>query len=159
MFEDPKDFPFTAETEKKLKKIDRNLEQVLREAKNITDLNFQVLEGRRSTTTQEMLWYKGETPGDHMSEYTLGMAVTLGIYIDNVLLFGWEPYTELARCISYASKNLDIPVGWSTVCTDLRKPDPDAIGQLVQAAVGTATGTLQYFHFIPQNFWIGSDYS
>jgi|MEHZ01.6.fsa_nt_MEHZ011619394.1_2 hypothetical protein len=157
MFEDPKDFPFTVETEEKLKKIDRNLEEVLREAKVITDLNFQVLEGKRSRKTQEMLWYKGESPGDHMSDYTIGMAVTLGIYIDKVLLFGWEPYTELARCISYASKNLDIPVGWSTVSTDLRKPEADDIGRLIQSACGSASGTQQYFHFIPQHFWVSSE--
>ena len=159
MFEDPKDFPFTEETEQKLKKIDRNLDEVLRETKIITDLNFQILEGRRSLKTQEMLWYKGESPGDNMSEYTLGMAVTLGIYIDKVLLFGWEPYTELARCVAYAAKNLDIKVGWSTVCNDLREADPDEIGLLIQKAVNTANGTAQYFHFVPQHFWVSPDNS
>ena len=157
MFEDPKDFPFTIETEEKLKKIDRNLEQVLREAKVITDLNFQVLEGKRSHKTQEMLWYKGESPGDNMSDYTIGMAVTLGIYIDKVLLFGWEPYTELARCVAYACKNLDIPVGWSTICSDLREEDPNEIGSLIQKAVMTSKGTEQYFHFVPQHFWVSSE--
>ena len=154
MFEDPKDFPLTEESLYKLQKVDRDLETVLLEAKTITDLNFQVLEGKRTVTHQEMLWYKGESSHDVMSSYTLGKSVTLGIYIADILCLSWDIYCELASCIRYAAQNKDIAVGWSSVCLDLRDVQSESMEDIIRDSVEIAGTTKQSFRFIPQHFWV-----
>lgn len=155
MFEDPEDFPFTEETEQKLIKLNRGLESVLRETKKITDLNFQILEGKRDDITQEMLWYKGESAFDRVSSFTVGNSVTLAIYINKILCFNWEIYGELASCIRFAAKNLDVQVGWSSICTDLRLID-DELNPLIaiEEAIQDAGAAEVPFRFIPNHFWI-----
>ena len=150
--DDIKNFPFTEESEKELKKLNRDLETVLREAREIGDLNFQIIEGKRDALTQEKMWYKGEAKEDSISAHRIGNAVKLGIYIENRLCFHWQIYAELASCIRYAAQNLNIGVRWSTVTTDLRFAEEENLLDLVPRAIKHAYGNNAIFFFIPNYF-------
>ena len=150
--DDIKNFPFTEESEKELKKLNRDLEAVLREAREIGDLNFQIIEGKRDALTQEKMWYKGEAKEDNISAHRIGNAVKLGIYIENRLCFHWQIYAELASCIRYAAQNLNIGIRWSTVTIDLRLTEEENLLDLIPRAIKHAEGTSAVFFFIPNYF-------
>jgi len=150
--DNPGDFPFTEDSEEKLKKLNPDLANVLREAKEITDLNFQIVEGKRSASTQEKMWYKGEAPEDSMSAHRIGHAVKVVVYLDGQVCFNWNIYAELASCIRYAAQNVNVGISWSTLTTDLRFAKDDNLIELVDRAVKSATHVDATFMFIPNHF-------
>ena len=142
-------------SEKYLKSLNGDLRAWCNEVRNISDLQFEVTEGRRSKDRQYTLWEHGEVAESSDSPYCRGLAVNLMITIHQIPCFSPEIYLELAQCGMFASKNTDIGVFWgATGGIDLRKT-PKAFEELFlenqiahSGDMITQNQRLQYFELV-----------
>ena len=99
----------TQESEAILDKINDNLAKVVRKAADISSLEFQVLEGKRTLKEQEKLFEAGVSS---LEPYLYGYAVGLIAVIDNRPILEHEPYDDIAECMKIAATELSIKIKW-----------------------------------------------
>lgn len=88
-----------------------DLVAVVKEAINITEVDFGVLEGLRTKERQlEMLRTGASTTKN--SRHITGHAVDLGAYVGGVI--NWKPavYKPIAWAMKTAAADLNIPIAW-----------------------------------------------
>ena len=82
------------------------LAEVVRRAVAISDIEMQVLHGRRSLKQQDEFFKKGATEGI-TSPHLYGYAVDLVAIVEGRMCFETEVYDEVANCMKYAGQDLN----------------------------------------------------
>ena len=101
-----------------------DLIKVVKRAIEITEQDFTVLEGIRSTERQRQL-YKSGASKTMNSRHITGHAVDLAPW---PISWEWEQFYPIADAVIVASKELDVPVRWggNWGVKDVREWDKDA---------------------------------
>lgn len=113
----------------KLSNVRKEVALVVELAIQLTEIDFTVLEGRRTEERQFVLWQKkaskfnGAEVGSYINGYPetgisfhqLGAAVDLGAYIDKRISWDFGPYYDIARAMRAASIELNIPIIWGAI--------------------------------------------
>ena len=100
-------------SKEKLAEVNPRLAECVRKASGMcSDLNIQVIEGKRSEKDHEWLWQKGATKTAGHSPHLYGYAVDLGIFIGERLCLEAEVYDELVQGMMYAAEEVDIKLRW-----------------------------------------------
>lgn len=91
----------------KLDGIDKRLAECVHKVSGMcSDLNIQVIEGKRTEKEHEWLWTKGAALKSGHSAHLYGYAVDLGIFIGNRLCLETEVYDELTQGMIYAAREV-----------------------------------------------------
>lgn len=101
----------TEQSEEMLTQIQPELAEVVRRAVAISDIEMQVLHGRRSLKQQDEFFKKGATEGI-TSPHLYGYAVDLVALVEGRMCFETEVYDEVANCMKYAGQDLNTPIRW-----------------------------------------------
>ena len=94
-----------------LKGVHPDLVKVVKWAIQITDQDFSVHDGIRTTVEQAILVNKGASK-TMKSKHIIGHAVDLVPYINGKLRWEWTPIYDIAKAMHSASKDLDVPLRW-----------------------------------------------
>ena len=94
-----------------LEKVHPKLIEVIEEAIEIGELEFEVVEGFRDSARQEKLFAKGAT-GSNKSMHQYGLAVSLLASVDGVPQTCTRVYEELATTMKYAAQNVGAGLKW-----------------------------------------------
>ena len=99
------------------KSIDRlsgvhpDLVAVVKRALEISEVDFEVLEGVRSKARQEQL-FKQKATKTMNSRHLTGHAVDLGAYVGGSVRWDWPLYYQIADAMKAAAEELDVPLTW-----------------------------------------------
>ena len=96
-----------------LEKVHPQLVEVINEARLIGELEFEVVEGFRSSERQELFFSKGAS-GSNKSMHQYGLAVSLLAYIDGIPQTSTRVYEELATTMKYAAENVGVGLKWGS---------------------------------------------
>jgi hypothetical protein len=105
-------FFFNEESEAKLKDVNPQLAEVMRKALAISDIEFQILEGKRTTKEHTKYYEKGITQRSDQSAHLYGYAVDLIIYLDGRPVLEYEPYDDVFDCVKMAAQELGVKIRW-----------------------------------------------
>jgi hypothetical protein len=120
-------------SKEKLESINPRLAECVHKVSGIcSDLNIQVIEGKRTEAEHNWLWQKGVTQNSGHSAHLYGYAVDLGIFIGNRLCLEAEVYDELVRGMIFAAQEVDIKLRWGGAphIDDMREHDTAFIEDL-----------------------------
>ena len=108
-------FVLSARSRQRLQGVHQDLVQVVERAIRLTQIDFTVLEGLRSTERQQRLFEKKATLLDGVtrkSRHQTGHAVDLGALLDGEIRWDWPLYHKLSRAMKSAAVELDTPLEW-----------------------------------------------
>ncbi len=88
-----------------------DLVRVVKRAIEITDIDFTVIEGRRTLARQKRLVAKGASK-TMRSRHLTGHAVDIAPYVDGRIRWDWPLYYPLAEAIKRAAADVGVPVEW-----------------------------------------------
>lgn len=95
----------------KLNGVHPDLIAVVKRAIEIADVDFAVIEGKRTKAAQLVL-YKSGASQTMNSRHLTGHAVDLAAYVNGKIRWDWPLYTKIANAVKKAAKELNIPVEW-----------------------------------------------
>jgi len=104
-------FKLSSASKSKLKGVHPALVQVVERAIQITDVDFRVLEGRRSLEQQKKNVAKGVSK-TLKSKHLTGHAVDIVPLVDGKVSWSWPVYHRLAPFIKQAAKEVGVKVTW-----------------------------------------------
>lgn len=104
-------FTLSARSKQRLSQIHPDLRKVVERAIEITEVDFTVLEGRRSIQRQKELLASGATTTMN-SRHLTGHAVDLGAYVGGEVRWDWPLYYKIEAAMKQASKDVGIPIEW-----------------------------------------------
>ena len=99
------------QSEEYLSEVNPALAEVVRRAVAISDIELQVIHGKRNATQQAEFFRKGVTQGAH-SPHLYGAAVDIVPVIEGRMCFEIETYDEVAMSMKYAAQDLNTPIRW-----------------------------------------------
>ena len=88
-----------------------DLVRVVKRAIEITDIDFTVIEGRRTLARQRELVAKGASK-TMRSRHLTGHAVDIAPYVGGRIRWDWPLYYPLAESIKQAAHDVGVPVEW-----------------------------------------------
>ncbi|MCK7581021.1 MAG: M15 family metallopeptidase [Chromatiales bacterium] len=88
-----------------------DLVRVVRRAIEITDIDFTVIEGRRTLARQRELVDK-KASKTMRSRHLTGHAVDITPYVGGRIRWDWPLYYPLAKTIKQAARELGVPIEW-----------------------------------------------
>ena len=88
-----------------------DLVKVVERAIEITEIDFVVIEGVRTKTSQEQLVKAGASQ-TMRSRHLTGHAVDLGAYAAGSVRWDWPLYHRIADAVKRAASELQIPIEW-----------------------------------------------
>ena len=88
-----------------------DLVRVVRRAIEITEIDFTVIEGRRTLARQKQLVAKGASK-TMRSRHLTGHAVDIAPYVGGRIRWDWPLYYPLAETIKQAARDVGVPVEW-----------------------------------------------
>lgn len=94
-----------------LRGVHPDLVKVVRRAAAISNIDFKVLEGVRSTARQRELVKKGASQTMN-SRHLTGHAVDLGVVVGGIIRWDWPLYYKLADIVKQAAKDVGVPIEW-----------------------------------------------
>lgn len=94
-----------------LRGVHPDLVKVVRRAAAISNIDFKVLEGVRSTARQRELVKKGASQTMN-SRHLTGHAVDLGVVVGGTIRWDWPLYYKLADIVKQAAKDVGVPIEW-----------------------------------------------
>lgn len=100
-----------AKSKDRLVGVHPDLVAVVHRAIQLTEVNFTVLEGRRSLARQKELVAKGASQTTN-SRHLTGHAVDLGALVGGTVCWDWPPYHQIAAAMKAAARELNIPIEW-----------------------------------------------
>lgn len=100
------------ESWEKLKGVSNDLSLIVQHAIGMSDVEFQVLEGKRNVATHDFLYSKGATQDANHSSHFYGYAVDLVVYLGDRIILEKEPYDDVAQCMQYAAEYVGVPIRW-----------------------------------------------
>ena len=95
----------------KLQGIHPHLKAVILKAITLTEIDFIVLEGLRSSQRQRKLVDKGASQ-TMKSRHITGHAVDLGAYANGNISWDWKYYYKIADAVKKAAESEDIQIRW-----------------------------------------------
>ena len=95
----------------RLQDVHPDLVKVVKRAIELTEIDFTVLEGRRTKERQAELLKAGATTTMN-SRHLTGHAVDLGALVGGKVRWDWPLYYKIADAMKAASAELGIPVEW-----------------------------------------------
>lgn len=95
----------------RLQDVHQDLVRVVERAIELTEIDFTVLEGRRTKQRQAELLKAGATTTMN-SRHLTGHAVDLGALVGGKVRWDWPLYYKIADAMKAASAELDIPIEW-----------------------------------------------
>lgn len=95
----------------RMRGVHPDLRKVVRRAIALTDVDFTVLEGKRSLARQKELYRKGASKTMN-SRHLTGHAIDLGAWIGGSVRWDWPLYYKIADAMLQAADELDIDVEW-----------------------------------------------
>lgn len=95
----------------RLRGVHPDLVKVVKRAIEITEVDFTVLEGLRTTTRQRQLLKSGATRTMN-SRHLTGHAVDLGAYVGGRVRWDWPLYYKIAEAVKQTAKELNISIEW-----------------------------------------------
>ena len=115
-----------------LENVNQKLVDIVEEARNITVLEFDVVEGVRNKATQEVMFKTGVS-GSLVSPHQFGMAIATLIYVEGIPQTSSRVYEELATVMKYAAQNLDAGIFWGGAphISDITKVEVEEMGMLI----------------------------
>lgn len=139
----------------KLEGVDERLAACVHKVSGMcSDLNIQVIEGKRSEKDHEWLWQKGVARQAGHSAHLYGYAVDLGIFIGNRLCLEVEVYDELVQGMIFAAEEVGIKLRWggAPLVDDMRKAQGNFIEDITNDYIDTCRRSgkrplLDYHHF------------
>lgn len=104
-------FTFSNRSETRLVGVNPDLVKIVRHALTISDLDFTVLEGKRTLARQKILLAQGATTTLN-SRHITGHAIDLAPLIAGIVRWDWPLYHRLADIMKRAAKDVGIPLEW-----------------------------------------------
>ena len=104
-------FALGARSKMRLKEVHPDLVKVVERAIQISDVDFTVLEGKRSPERQKALVAAGASQTLN-SRHLTGHAVDLGAWVDNQVDWSWPLYAKINAAMQEASKQVGVPIEW-----------------------------------------------
>lgn len=104
-------FRLGARSRERLLGVHPDLKQVVALALSESDIDFTVLEGRRSETRQRELVDAGKSKTMN-SRHLTGHAVDLGALINNKVNWSMSNYRKIATAMKRVAKKLGTPIEW-----------------------------------------------
>ncbi|USH01099.1 M15 family metallopeptidase [Grimontia kaedaensis] len=95
----------------RLEGLHPHLVQIVKHAITLSDIDFTVLEGLRSTRRQRQLVQQGASQ-TLRSRHLTGHAVDLGAWVGDELRWDWPLYHRIADAMKTAANELGIPLEW-----------------------------------------------
>lgn len=96
---------------RKLQGVHSDLVLIVKEAADITQIDFVVTEGVRTLEKQQILVEKGASK-TLKSRHLTGHAVDLAARVNGEIRWDWPLYEKLAEAMKAAAAKLDIPLEW-----------------------------------------------
>jgi peptidoglycan L-alanyl-D-glutamate endopeptidase CwlK len=104
-------FALGSRSKTRLKEVHPDLVKVVERAIQISDVDFTVLEGKRSSERQKALVDAGASQTLN-SRHLTGHAVDLGAWVDNQVDWSWPLYAKINAAMQEASKQVGVPIEW-----------------------------------------------
>ena len=95
----------------RLKDVHPDLVKVVERAIQISEVDFTVLEGRRSVERQRKLLAAGATTTMN-SRHITGHAVDLGVIVGGQVRWDWPLYAKIAVAMKKAASDLGVSITW-----------------------------------------------
>lgn len=95
----------------RLNGVHPDLTRVVSRAIEITEVDFSVLEGKRTLAKQKEYFAAGATTTMN-SRHLTGHAVDLGAYVNGKVRWDWPLYSKIAVAMKQAAKELNVPITW-----------------------------------------------
>lgn len=95
----------------RLKGVHPDLVKVVHRAIELTEIDFTVLEGLRTTSRQRQLVAAGASKTMN-SRHITGHAVDLGAWVGGAVRWDWPLYYKLEKAVKQAAQELGIPIEW-----------------------------------------------
>ena len=91
--------------------IHPDLRQVVERAIEITQVDFTVIEGKRSKERQIELYRTGKSK-TMRSRHLTGHAVDLAAWVNGTISWEWPNYRKIAAAMKTAAAELGVPIEW-----------------------------------------------
>lgn len=98
----------------KLKGVEQKLINVVKDAIEITVVDFSVGEGLRSTSRQHFLMSQGKTKTEK-SKHLIGKAVDLFAYVNNKISWDLKYYYDIAQAMRDSAIKNNVIIRWGAV--------------------------------------------
>ena len=95
----------------RLEGVHPDLVKVVERAIQITEVDFTVLEGRRSKKRQRELVAKGASQ-TMRSRHITGHAVDLGAWVNGTVSWDWKYYHKIADAMKQAADDVGVTIEW-----------------------------------------------
>lgn len=106
-----KNFYLGKRSKQRIRDVHNDLARVVRRAIELTEVDFAVLEGRRTKERQEQLVAEGAST-TLRSRHLTGHAVDLGAYVGGEIRWDWPLYYKIADAVKQAAAELEVPIEW-----------------------------------------------
>lgn len=104
-------FTLSAQSKRRLLGVHPHLVLIVNRAITITEIDFTVLEGLRTTARQKELVEAGASQ-TLKSRHITGHAVDLGAMMGGKVAWDWPLYHKVADAMKQAAKELNLPIVW-----------------------------------------------
>lgn len=104
-------FKLSERSIKNLNGVHKDLVNVVCRAIKLTEVDFVVIEGRRSRERQAELVRSGASQTMN-SRHLTGHAVDLAPLIDGEVRWDWPPFYDIAAVMKTAARDLDVAITW-----------------------------------------------
>lgn len=104
-------FYLSKRSQERLSGVHVDLQQVVRSAILITEVDFAVLEGKRSLAKQKQLFQIGASQTMN-SRHLTGHAVDLGAWVGGEIRWDWPLYHQIAKAMNTAAFEHKIAIEW-----------------------------------------------
>lgn len=95
----------------RFKGVHPDLVKVVRRAIEITEVDFTVLEGKRTKERQRKLYNAGASKTMN-SRHLTGHAIDLGAYVAGSVRWDWPLYYKIADAMKQAAEELEVHIKW-----------------------------------------------
>lgn len=104
-------FRFSQRSLKNLNGVHKDLVAVVCRALKLSDVDFAVIEGRRTRERQAELVRNGASQTMN-SRHLTGHAVDLAPWIDGTVRWDWPPFYDIAAAMKQAASELGVAITW-----------------------------------------------
>tara|TARA_R110000772_G_scaffold139942_1_gene249074 strand:+ start:60 stop:524 length:465 start_codon:yes stop_codon:yes gene_type:complete len=105
------DMQLSDRSEELLEKVHPKLAEIVRETRDISEAEFEVVEGYRSQKLADTMYEKGVSL-NAASVHSYGQAVSLIVSVAGIPCTNTRAYEELAMSMKYAAENVNAGIKW-----------------------------------------------
>jgi peptidoglycan L-alanyl-D-glutamate endopeptidase CwlK len=108
-------FDFSRRSLDNLIGVHEDLVMAARLAIHTTEVDFCVIQGRRTAAQQEEYFLAGKSQIRSGGKHQIGHAIDIAAYVDGAISWDWKHYPVIAAAFRQAAIDLSIPVVWGAV--------------------------------------------